>query len=368
MTIDVPTTGRSLPQLQPISFIGADGRLTDTPTEGLRIPSDATLTGLYRQMVLVRRFEAQVTHLTRQGRLATYPSAAGQEAAEVGATTALAPNDWLFPTYRDSAALLTRGVPVAEILAAFRGDWHCGFDPHEYHTSPAATPLATQTLHATGFAMAAKLKGEDAATLTFLGDGASSEGDTHEAFNFASVWQTPTAFVLQNNQYAISTPLREQTNATMLADRAAGYGMPGLRVDGNDVAAVFAAVSAALERGRNGDGPTLIECLTYRMESHTNSDDPTKYRDTEEVEHWKQFDPIDRLEKYLRQTGALDDARVAEVAEAAEALAASVRDAMNQEAEVDPRELFAHVYASPRTALTEQRQVLETELAAAGHA
>lgn len=368
MTIDVPTTGRSLPQLQPISFIGTDGQLTDTPTEGLQIPSDRTLLGLYRQMVHVRRFEAQVTHLTRQGRLATYPSAAGQEAAEVGATTALAPNDWLFPTYRDSASLLTRGVPVSEILAAFRGDWHCGFDPNEYHTSPAATPLATQTLHATGFAMAAKLKGTDAATLTFLGDGASSEGDTHEAFNFASVWQTPTVFVLQNNQYAISTPLREQTNATMLADRAAGYGMPGLRVDGNDVAAVFAAVSAALARGRSGDGPTLIECLTYRMESHTNSDDPTKYRDAEEVEHWKQFDPIARLEKYLRQAGALDDSGVAEVTASAEELAASVRDAMNTEAEIDPTELFAHVYANPRTSLGEQQRVLEAELAAAGAA
>ena len=368
MTIDVPTTGRSLPQLQPISFIGADGRPTDTPTAGLRMPSDATLAGLHRQMVLVRRFEAQVTHLTRQGRLATYPSAAGQEAAEVGATTALAPNDRLFPTYRDSAALLTRGVPVAEILAAFRGDWHCGFDPHEYHTSPAATPLATQTLHATGFAMAMKLKAADAATLTFLGDGASSEGDAHEAFNFASVWQTPTVFVIQNNQYAISTPLREQTNATMLADRAAGYGMPGLRVDGNDIAAVFAACTAALERGRNGDGPSLIECLTYRMESHTNSDDPTKYRDAEEVEHWKQFDPIDRVEKYLRQTGALDDAGAEEIAAAAESLAESVREAMNREAEIDPRELFSHVYAQPRPDLVEQRQVLEAELAAAGQA
>ncbi|WP_211978453.1 pyruvate dehydrogenase (acetyl-transferring) E1 component subunit alpha [Brevibacterium sp. W7.2] len=365
MTIDVPTTGRALPQLQPISFIGPDGRPTDTPTEGLSIPSDRTLTGLYRQMVLARRFEAQVTHLTRQGRLATYPSAAGQEACEVGATTALSPNDWLFPTYRDSAALLTRGVPVGEILSAFRGDWHCGFDPQEYHTSPAATPLATQTLHAAGFAMASKLKGRDAATLTFLGDGASSEGDTHEAFNFASVWQTPTVFVLQNNQYAISTPLREQSNATMLADRAAGYGMPGIRVDGNDVAAVFAAVSAALERGREGDGPTLIECLTYRMESHTNSDDPTKYRDAEEVEHWKQFDPIDRLETFLRDRGVLDDARVEEIAAEAEALAASVRDAMNTEAEVDPTELFAFVYGTERASLSEQRAQLEAELAGA---
>lgn len=368
MTIDVPTSRRSLPQLQPVSFIGADGKPTDVPTEGLSIPSDRTLFCLYQKMVQVRRFEAQVTHLTRQGRLATYPSAAGQEAIEVGATTALAPSDWLFPTYRDTAALLTRGVPVTEILSAFRGDWHCGFDPNEYHTSPAATPLATQTLHATGFAMAAKLKGEDACTLTFLGDGASSEGDTHEAFNFASVWQTPTVFVLQNNQYAISTPLREQSNATMLADRAAGYGMPGIRVDGNDIAAVFAAVTAALDRARNGEGPTLIECLTYRMESHTNSDDPTKYRDSEEVEHWKQFDPIDRLEKHLRSAGVLDDDGAEDIAASAEVLATAVRDAMNTEAEIDPRELFAHVYATPRTALAEQQQVLEAELAAAGHA
>src|SRR5699024_3658470 len=284
---------------------------------------------------------------------------------EVGATTALSPSDWLFPTYRDSAELLTRGVPVAEILAAFRGAWHCGFDPHEYPTSPAATPLATQTLHATGFAMAMKLQAADAATLTFLGDGASSEGDTHEAFNFASVWQTPTVFVIQNNQYAISTPLREQTNATMLADRAAGYGMPGLPVDGNDIAAVFAAVTAALERGRSGDGPTLIECLTYRMESHTNSDDPTTYRDADEVEHWKQFDRIDRVEKCARSTGALDDAGAEEVSAAAEALAESVREAMNREAEIDPRELFAHVYAQPRPDLADQQQVLEAELAAA---
>lgn len=365
MTIDVPTSRRSLPQLQPVSFVGADGQPTDAPTEGLSIPSDRTLLGLYQKMVQVRRFEAQVTHLTKQGRLATYPSAAGQEAIEVGATTALAPGDWLFPTYRDTASLLTRGVPVTEILSAFRGDWHCGFDPNEHHTSPAATPLATQTLHATGFAMAAKLKGTDACTLTFLGDGASSEGDTHEAFNFASVWQTPTVFVLQNNQYAISTPLREQSNATMLADRAAGYDMPGIRVDGNDIAAVFAAVTAALERGRDGEGPTLIECLTYRMESHTNSDDPTKYRDSEEVEHWKQFDPIDRLEKHLRSAGVLDDDGAEDIAASAEVLATSVRDAMNTEAEIDPAELFAHVYANPRASLARQQETLEAELAAA---
>ncbi|RBP65076.1 pyruvate dehydrogenase E1 component alpha subunit [Brevibacterium sanguinis] len=366
MSIDVPTTGRALPELHPVRFIGANGEPADTPTEGLTPPSPSTLLGLYRQMVLVRRFEAQVTALTKQGRLATYPSAAGQEATEVGATTALGPTDWLFPTYRDSAALLTRGIPVAEILAAFRGDWHCGFNPYEYHTAPAATPLATQTLHATGFAMASKLKGRGECTLTIFGDGASSEGDAHEALNFASVWQTPTVFVLQNNQYAISTPLREQSNATLLADRAAGYGIPGLRVDGNDVSAVFAAVSAALERARAGEGPTLIECLTYRIESHTNSDDPTRYRDSAEVDHWKRFDPISRVEKYLRSRGVLDDAGNEEILDSAEALASSVREAMSTPPDIDPTELFDHVYAKPRHSLGEQRRRLEAELAQAG--
>ncbi len=366
MSIDVPTTGRALPDLQPVRFTGANGQPADTDTAGLTPPSLSTLLGLYRQMVHVRRFEAQVTALTKQGRLATYPSAAGQEATEVGATTALGPTDWLFPTYRDSAALLTRGVPVAEILAAFRGDWHCGFNPYEYHISPAATPLATQTLHATGYAMASKLKRRGECTLTFFGDGASSEGDAHEALNFASVWQTPTVFVLQNNQYAISTPLRAQSNATMFADRAAGYGIPGIRVDGNDVAAVFAAVSAALERARDGEGPTLIECLTYRIESHTNSDDPTRYRDSAEVDHWKQLDPIDRVEKYLRSHGALDDVGNEEILASAEVLAASVRDAMNTDSELDPTEIFAHVYANPRTHLREQQAILEAELAEAG--
>src|SRR5699024_5001178 len=287
---------------------------------------------------------------------------------EVGATTALSPSDWLFPTYRDSAELLTRGVPVAEILAAFRGAWHCGFDPHEYPTSPAATPLATQTLHATGFAMAMKLQAADAATLTFLGDGASSEGDTHEAFNFASVWQTPTVFVIQNNQYAISTPLREQTNATMLADRAAGDGMPGPRGGGNASADAFAPPPAALGRARAAHGPRPIRRPTSRMHAHPGSADPTKSRDAEEVEHWQQFAPIDRVEKYLRSTGALDDAGAEEVSAAAVALAESVREAMNREAEIDPRELFAHVYAQPRPDLAEQQLVLEAELAAAGQA
>jgi pyruvate dehydrogenase E1 component alpha subunit len=319
---------------------------------------------LYRRMVVARRFEAQVTALTRQGRLATYPSARGQEACEISAASALEATDWLFPTYRDTAAVLTRGVPAADILSFFRGDWHTAFDPYEHRVSPQATPLATQTLHAVGFAHAARLKGEPTVALTLLGDGATSEGDAHEAFNFASVWQAPVVFVIQNNGYAISVPFSKQSHARTLADRAIGYGMPGYYVDGNDAAAMYAVISAAIERARVGHGPTMIEGLTYRMESHTNSDDPTRYRTAEETSGWLAHDPIDRLEKYLTKAGVLTDELAADILAESERLAQETRDAMNVEPAIDPLELFDHVYANQRPALQEQRQFLADELAA----
>ena len=361
---------RALPPINPIRFIDESGQATNWSADNdmacadhpVRMPDHETLVRLYGRMVIARRFEAQVSALTRQGRLATYPSAAGQEACEIGAVSALRATDWLFPTYRDSAALLTRGIPVAEILGNFRGDWHCNYDSQAHNTAPAATPLATQGLHATGYAMAAKLRGEDTVALTFMGDGATSEGDAHEAFNFAATWKTPTIFFIQNNQYAISVPLREQTNATRLADKAVGYGMPGFCVDGNDAAAVYAVMTAAVERARAGQGPTLIEGLTYRMEAHTNSDDPTRYRDGEEVELWKQRDPIARLETYLRAAGVLDDVVVSAFAAEAEEVAATAREAMSVQPELNPLEIFDHVYAHPRPALAEQRALLEAEL------
>ena len=204
--------------------------------------------------------------------------------------------------------------------------------------------------------------------MTFLGDGATSEGDAHEAFNFAAVWQTPTVFVVQNNQFAISVPLSRQTRAATLADKAVGYGMPGYHVDGNDVAAMYAVTRAAVERARSGGGPTLIEGLTYRIEAHTNSDDPTRYRHARDVEHWKRRDPIERLEKYLVSEGALTEAVRTEITDAAEAVAAHTRDVMTIEADLDPLELFDHVYARPRAALLEQRAALEAELAEAADA
>ncbi|GAA1843213.1 pyruvate dehydrogenase (acetyl-transferring) E1 component subunit alpha [Agromyces salentinus] len=365
LSVERPDT-RSLPSQKPIRLLDNAGHAVHgSATGGFDLPDPATLLDLYRRMVVARRFDVQVTALTRQGRLATYPSALGQEACEIGAISALEACDWFFPTYRDSVALLTRGIEPGDILASFRGDWHNGYDQHAHRTASQATPLATQALHAVGLSHAARLRNDPIVALTMLGDGATSEGDAHEAFNFAAVWQTPTVFIVQNNQFAISVPLSRQTRAATLADKAVGYGMPGFHVDGNDVAAMFAVTRAAIERARSGGGPTLIEGLTYRIEAHTNSDDPTRYRAARDVEHWKRRDPIERLERYLVSEGALPEDVRTEIADAAEQVAADTRQVMTAEATIDPLELFDHVYANPRAALLEQRGRLAAELAEA---
>lgn len=352
-----------LPDPEPLRLIDETGNVvSEAQKRGFELPDINTLKELYRRMVIARRWETQVTALTRQGRLSTYPSARGQEACEIGTVMAMQETDWLFPTYRDSIAVGTRGVLTSELLSGFRGDWHSGWDPKKYRIAPQATPLATQTLHAVGFAMAAKLKGDPIATVAFIGDGATSEGDAHEGFNFAGVWQTPTVFIIQNNQFAISVPIAKQTRARMLADKAVGYGMPGYHVDGNDISAVYAVVTEALERARSGGGPTMIECLTYRIEPHTNSDDPSRYRDAADVEVWKKRDPIARLKHYLEENGALDDELHASIEAESERIAAAMRDAMNEEPVLDPMELFEHVYNEPRNSLREQRDALKAEL------
>src|SRR6202034_4178650 len=268
------------------------------------------------RMVLGRRFDSQSTALAKQGRLAVYPSSRGQDACQVGAALALRRQDWLFPTYRDSMAVLTRGVPAEETLTLLRGDWHCGYDPVQYRVAPQCTPLATNTLHAVGLAYAATLKNQDQVALALLGDGATSEGDTHEALNFAGVWKAPVVFLVQNNGYAISVPLAKQTAAPTLAHKGVGYGVRSLLIDGNDAAAVYAAVRAALARAAAGEAPPLIEALTYRIEAHTNADDAGRYRDDAEVQAWLARDPLTRLAAYLRGRGLLDDADEARFAAA----------------------------------------------------
>ena len=350
------------PSAAPLTLIAADGTRRDAGGV-LTLPPAEVLLELHRRMVIGRRFDAQATALTKQGRLAVYPSSRGQDACQVGAVLALRRQDWLFPTYRDSMAIVTRDVPPESALSLLRGDWHSGYDPYVHRIAPQCTPLATNTLHAVGFAHAARIKGEDTAALVFVGDGATSEGDTHEALNFAGVWRAPVVFLVQNNGYAISVPLAKQTAAPGLAYKGVGYGVRSLIVDGNDAAAVYAAVRAALADAAGGRGPTLIEAITYRIEAHTNADDASRYRASDEVQEWLAKDPIDRLETFLRQECLLDDDRVAALRAEADDFAAQVRARLGADPVLDPAVLFEHVYASPTAALAEQKEFLLREIA-----
>ncbi len=344
-----------LPDALPLRVLG---------TEAAERVAPVLLRRLYAELVRGRRYNAQATALTKQGRLAVYPSSTGQEACEVAAALALQERDWLFPSYRDTLAAVARGLDPVQALTLLRGDWHTGYDPHEHRIAPLCTPLATQLPHAVGLAHAAHLKGDDVVALALVGDGGTSEGDFHEALNFAAVWQAPVVFLVQNNGFAISVPLAKQTAAPSLAHKAVGYGMPGRLVDGNDAAAMHEVLSDAVRRARTGGGPTLVEAVTYRVEAHTNADDATRYRGDAEVETWREHDPIRLLERELTDRGLLDDAGVRAARDAAEELAADLRERMNQDPVLDPMDLFAHVYAEPTTQLREQRAMLRAELAA----
>ncbi|MFE5035185.1 pyruvate dehydrogenase (acetyl-transferring) E1 component subunit alpha [Streptomyces sp. NPDC056683] len=317
---------------------------------------------LYTQLVRGRRYNAQATALTKQGRLAVYPSSTGQEACEVAAALALEERDWLFPSYRDTLAVVARGVDPVEALTLLRGDWHTGYDPYAHRVAPLSTPLATQLPHAVGLAHAARLKGDDVVALAMVGDGGTSEGDFHEALNFAAVWQAPVVFLVQNNGFAISVPLAKQTAAPALAHKAVGYGMPGRLVDGNDAVAVHEVLADAVRHAREGGGPTLVEAITYRIDAHTNADDATRYRGATEVDAWRDHDPILLLERELTDRGLLDEDFAGRTREDAETMAADLRERMNRDPELDPMHLFDQVYAETTTQLREQRALLRAEL------
>lgn len=352
-----------------VSLLPSDAQLGVIDSHGQRIsnsdlatPPDDDLLRLHRGMVIGRRFDTQAGALVRQGELAVYPSSRGQDACQVGAALALQDRDWLFPTYRDSVALVTRGVDPVQVLTLLRGDWHSGYDPYERRVAPQCTPLATNALHAVGFAHAARYKGEDTVALVLIGDGATSEGDTHEALNFAAVWKCPVVFLVQNNGYAISVPLSKQTAAPSLAHKGIGYGMPSMLIDGNDAAGVFSAVTQAVRDARAGGGPTLIEAVTYRMDAHTNADDATRYRSIEEVRQWAARDPIERLERYLRGRGLLDDTQLTAVRDDAETFAMALRERLHGRPAADSGDLFRFVYDSPTAMLRDQQQQLAREL------
>lgn len=358
-----------LPAQRIIRMLDADGTLLPEaqaaaePGHRYPAPTDQDLLQGYRQLVSGRRFNDQASALVRQGKLAVYPSSHGQEACQVASARVLQEQDWLFPTYRDSVAVAARGVAPAAVMTNFRGDWHQDYDPHEHRVSIQSTPLTTQLLHAVGVAHAARLRGEDTVVMALCGDGATSEGDFHEALNFAAVFHVPVVFLVQNNGWAISVPLETQSKAPSLAHKAVGYGMAGERVDGNDLMALTAVLRRAVDLTRAGEGPFLVEAITYRMQAHTNADDDTRYRDRSDVEKWESRDPLRRLEAHLRRVGLLTEDLRNSIVEEAETMAADLREAMNTEATPDPLELFDHVFETPTPRLQEQRERLADELA-----
>src|SRR5881296_1077445 len=307
-----PSPGGAMPrtvleprfQVEYLSILDSDGTLDSALDPGL---PPAELKRLYRAMLLGRRLDERMVRLQRQGRIGTFAPIKGQEASQLGSVCTLRPSDWMVPSFRETAAMLWRGWPIEKLLMTFAGQLEGTQPAPEQHDLPITIPVATQLPHAVGLAYAAQYRGDDAVVLAFCGDGATSEGDFHEALNFAGVWHVPAVFVIQNNQWAISVPLKTQTHSKTIAQKALAYGLPGLQVDGNDVLAVYAASREAVERARAGDGPTLIECVTYRLGVHTTADDPTKYRTDQEVAMWEQKDPLTRFRAYLEKRNLLEE-------------------------------------------------------------
>lgn len=348
--------------LEPVQLIGPDGTPTAENRYSRDLP-DETLCWLYEQMVVTRELDTELVNLQRQGELALYASCRGQEAAQIGATACLRKTDWLFPQYRELGVFVTRGIPAWHVAAAWRGTWNGGLEFTAKCCAPISVPIGTQALHAVGAAMGAQRLGEDSVTVAFVGDGATSEGDVHEALNFAAVFATPCVFYVQNNQWAISVPLQRQTAAPSLAHKAIGYGMSGIRVDGNDPLACYAVMAEAAERARTGGGPTLVEAVTYRLGPHTTSDDPTRYRSGAELERWTALDPIPRYRNYLRDIGIWTQRLEDRVTARAQRLRTELRDATVDAADVDVDEVFTSVFADITPELQQQRRALRAELA-----
>ena len=347
-------------QFAPLSVLDGEGNADPELLDELGLDDDE-LRELYVDLVVARRVDAEAIALQRQGQLGVYASLKGQEAAQIGSARALRATDWVFPSYREVGVAHVRGVDVADLLHMWRGTWHGHHDPYENRFFLYAIPIATQVLHAVGFARGVALDGAGDAVLCYLGDGATSEGDAHEGLNFAGVWEAPIVFFVQNNQYAISLPFRQQTHAATVAQKAAGYGFPGLRCDGNDVLASMLAVQRALDRARGGGGPTLVEALTYRMEAHTTADDAARYREADELEHWQQMDPLTRYERFLKSSDRWDDDLQEHATRRASTEAAAVRDAIFDAPAPDPDELFDHVYVDPPSDFVRQRAQLRSE-------
>jgi pyruvate dehydrogenase E1 component alpha subunit len=362
----MPRSKLDLPcEVERLSILDEKGHL-DKDLEP-RIPDDLLLR-LYKAMVLGRRFDERVLSLQRQGRIGTFAPTTGQEASQLGTVAALESSDFVVPSFRETVAQIYRGAPMESVILGFAGYNEAALLVEKGKDLPNSVPVGSQVLHAVGIAWGIKYRKEKAVAMTFFGDGGTSEGDFHEGMNFAAVYQVPAIFVCQNNQWAISVPRSKQTRSKTLAQKALAYGMPGIQVDGNDILAVYAAAAEAVERARSGEGPTMIECETYRMMMHTTADDPKRYRKEEEVEGWRKRDPIERFQKYLKDKGLLSDEKIQDLeSEVKEEIQSAVDHAEELMKKYnDPLEMFEHVYEEMPTYLEEQREQLNQELAERG--
>src|SRR5216110_3999054 len=324
--------------------IGDGEAVPDGEVEGLE---ERDLLELYRWLVLLRTYDERSVVYHRQGRIGTYAIFWNHEAMQAGSVYALEDDDWIFPSYRESAIGLLRGMPVSTVLSWWRGHPAGWWNPADYNVASICVPIGTHVPHGAGLAWGKKLRGESACAIAYFGDGATSEGAFHEGANFAAVMRAPLVLFCNNNHWAISTPLEAQTRAQTLADKAVGYGMPGVRVDGTDVLACFEATREAVARARNGDGPTLIEAVSYRVAPHATADDPSAYIDLDRVEEEKKRECLGRFEGYLRRAGILHDDLAASIrAEAADALRVGIA-AAEAEPPADVELLFANAYADP---------------------
>ena len=341
-----------------VQLLTPEGDRVDHPDYSVDF-SDDEYRNLYRDLVVVRRLDAESTALQRQGELGIWASLLGQEAAQVGSGRALRTQDMAFPTYREHGVLYCRGIDPIMPLGLFRGVDQGGWDPNEFKFNMYTIVIGAQTLHATGYAMGITMDGkvgndDGEAVIAYFGDGATSQGDVNEAFIWSSVFNAPMVFFCQNNQYAISEPLERQTRVP-LYQRAAGFGFPGIRVDGNDVLASYAVTRAALDNARHGQGPTLIEAYTYRMGAHTTSDDPTRYRIASEVDAWQAKDPIKRFKAFLEKQKLADASYFEEIDEQARVEAVDLRERVLSMPDPKPVQMFDHVYPNGSPLLDSQR-------------
>ncbi|MDF9279357.1 pyruvate dehydrogenase (acetyl-transferring) E1 component subunit alpha [Arthrobacter sp. EH-1B-1] len=322
---------------------------------------DAALQALYEDMIVIRRIDAEATALQRQGELALWPPLLGQEAAQIGSGRALREDDFVFSSYRENGVAYCRGVDLTDLLRVWRGNASAGWDPYAINMAPPQVIIGAQTLHATGYAMGVLADGADSVAVTYFGDGATSQGDVNEAMVFAASYQAPVIFFCQNNQWAISEPVGLQAHVP-IAHRAPGFGIPSVRVDGNDVLACLAVTREALDRARTGGGPTFIEAVTYRMGPHTTADDPTRYRDANELEDWAAKDPIARLAALLDARGLLSAEVADSVKATADDVAARLREGCISMPEPQVLDVFKHVYSEPNSWLDRQQDSYEQYL------